>query len=360
MTSVKKQAQRSASKPNHIAFALLPDFLDASLGVTLTIAQTVNALCRAAGRPDAIHVSMVAPERSACPSAAGLRVAHEPLAVARAADWLIFPGAFIENADAMKAWVDQPAVAPWLQIVRERQKDSLPTAASCAGTWLLAQAGVLDTRHATTVWWLGAAFRERYPSVRLEVDRMVVSDGPIVTAGAAFAHLDLMLYLIARVVDASLAERCARLLVADRREAQSRYVSLAWMAESDPLMRQACRWIDKHLDQTVNVEDLAQALNLTPRTLARRCTQALGVSPWRLVQRRRVEAAVDLLRTTTLPFETVAGRVGYGDTSALRALIRREFGMSPSEAPAVSASSASCDAVVSFSDPEVRRWSELR
>jgi transcriptional regulator GlxA family with amidase domain len=329
--SVKKQAQRATAEPIHLAFALLPGFLDASLGVTLTIVQTVNALCRAAGRRDAFRVSLVAPERSACLSASGLRVAHEPLAVAREADWLLLPGAFIENADAMKVWVAQPALAPWLAVVQQRQEASLPTAASCAGTWLLAQAGVLEARHATTVWWLGAAFRDRYPGVRLEVDRMVVSDGTIVTAGAAFAHLDMMLHLVARVVDATLAERCARLLVADRREAQSRYVSLAWMAESDPLMRQACRWIDKHLNEAVNVSDLAQALHLTPRTLARRCAQALGVSPWRLVQRRRVEAAADLLRTTTLPFETVASRVGYEDASALRALMRREFGVSPSE-----------------------------
>jgi transcriptional regulator GlxA family with amidase domain len=331
MPSGKKHAQRSAAEPIHLAFALLPGFLDASLGLTLTIVQTVNALCHAAGRRDAFRVSLVAPDRGACQSASGLRVAHEPMAVARDADWLLLPGAFIENAEAMKAWVAHPALAPWLAIIRERQEAALPTAASCAGTWLLAQAGVLDSRHATSVWWLGAAFRDRYPDVRLEVDRMVVSDGSIVTAGAAFAHLDLMLHLVARVVDASIAERCARLLVADRREAQSRYVSLAWMAESDPLMRQACRWIDKNLSKLVHVVDLAQALHLTPRTLARRCTQALGVSPWTLVQRRRVEAAVELLRTTTLPFETVASRVGYEDTSALRALIRREFGVSPSE-----------------------------
>ena len=102
------------------------------------------------------------------------------------------------------------------------------------------------------------------------------------------------------------------------------------MAQADPLMRLASDWIAKHLDQPIDVTDLAQALHVTPRTLARRCKQALGISPWRLVQRRRIEAAVDLLRTTTLPFEKIATRVGYADPSALRMLFRRALGAAPS------------------------------
>lgn len=314
----------------HIALALTPGFLDASLGVTTALVQTANALRRAAGQNEAFRLSLVAPGKGVAVSASGIEVAPEPMRHAREADVLILPGAFVEDAPAMLAWVTQPALAPWLEVLRHRQATAMPVAASCAGTWLLAEAGVLDHCHATTVWWLAPAFRERYPHVRLDVDRMVVSDGQVITAGAALAHTDLMLHLVARLADAPLAERCARLLLADFREVQSRHVSLAWMAEADPLLRLACRWIDKHLSEPVDVAGLAQALHLTPRTLARRCNRALGVSPWRLVQRRRVDAAVALIRTTTLPFEKIAARVGYADPSALRTLIRRELGVSPS------------------------------
>lgn len=328
MTRLPKQP---AAAPTRIALALVPGCLDASLGITLTLVATANALCRAQGRPDAsFQLSLVGTKGGTSTSAAGLRIAHEPLVVARNADLLLFPGAFVENAQAMHTWVTQPALQPWLDVVAERQALARPMAASCAGTWVLAQAGALNERQATTVWWLGAAFRERYPRVSLDIERMVVSDGPVVTAGAALAHTDLLLHLVARTAGAPVAERCARLLMADLREVQSRHVSLAWMAEADPLMRLACRWIDKHLADAIDVAALAQALHLTPRTLARRCVQALGLSPWRLVQRRRVEAAADLLRTTTLPFEKVAAKVGYNDPSALRALIRRELGIAPS------------------------------
>lgn len=325
-----KPPARAVARTSHLAFALVPGFLDVSLGVTMAIVQTANALCRSAGRPPAFRLSLVGPARRAGLSSAGIRVAHQPLDTACEADVLIVPGTFVEDGPAMEAWVTQPAMTPWLQLLRDKREAGALVAASCAGTWLLAEAGVLDGRRATTVWWLGAAFRDRYPAVRLDTRQMVVSDGPLTTAGAAFAHTDLMLHLVARTTGGTMAEHCARLLLADRREVQSRHVSLSWMAAADPLMTQACSWIDKHLAEAVRVADLAKALHTTPRTLARRCQQALGVPPWRLVQRRRIEAAAALLRTTTLPFAKIANRVGYADPSALRLLIRRDLGVAPS------------------------------
>jgi transcriptional regulator GlxA family with amidase domain len=325
-----KPSTRTVARPTRLAFALVPGFLDVSLGVTTAIVQTVNALCRATGQREAFELSLVAPTRGTSLSAAGIKVRHQPLDVASDVDVLVVPGAFIEDAAAMHAWVTQSSMAPWLAMLRHRRAAARPVAASCAGTWLLAEAGMLDGRQATTVWWLAAAFRDRYPQILLDTQRMVVSDGPVTTAGAALAQTDLMLHLVARMASASLAERCARLLLADRREVQSRHISLSWMAEADPLMRRACGWIDRHLNDPVDVADLAQALHMTSRTLARRCKRVLGVSPWRLVQRRRIEAATELLRTTTLPFEKVAARVGYADPSALRTLIRRELGVAPS------------------------------
>lgn len=312
-----------------IALALVPGFLDASLGVTLSIVQTANALRRAEGRPDALALALVAPPRAAVRSAAGLGVAAEPLAAALRADLLLVPGAFIEGAAAMEAWLTHRAIAPWLELLRDRDETARPMAASCAGTWVLAEAGVLNERPATTVWWMSAALRRRYPRVRLDMHPVVLSDGHITTAGAALAHTDLLLHLVARWADVQLAERCARMLLADLRDVQTRHISLAWMAEGDPLMRRACHWIDKHLAAAIDVEAIARTVHLSPRTLARRCRHALGVSPWRLVQRRRVESAVQLLRITTLPLEKIALRVGYADASALRALIRREFGTTP-------------------------------
>ena len=95
-------------------------------------------------------------------------------------------------------------------------------AAGCASTFLLGEAGLLQGRCATTTWWLAPHFRERFPGVELDMDRMVVADGPITTAGAALAQADLMLELVARHGSAELARQCARYLLLDRRTSQSR------------------------------------------------------------------------------------------------------------------------------------------
>jgi transcriptional regulator GlxA family with amidase domain len=108
-------------------------------------------------------------------------------------------------------------------------------AAACTGVFTLAESGLLDRRRATTSWWPGAAFRSRYPSVVLDLDSMVVADGGIVTAGAAFAHIDLALALVRRV-SPTLAGHVARLLVIDERTAQSAYLVTDHLDHNDPLV----------------------------------------------------------------------------------------------------------------------------
>ena len=108
-------------------------------------------------------------------------------------------------------------------------------AAACTGVFPLAESGLLDRRRATTSWWLGAAFRARYPSVVLDLDSMVVADAGVVTAGAAFAHIDLALALVRRV-SPGLAEHVARLLVIDERASQSAYLVMDHLNHNDGLL----------------------------------------------------------------------------------------------------------------------------
>ena len=311
-----------------LAVVLLPGFLDSSLGATLTIAKAANTLRKGWGQEPLFQVKLVSPQVPQIHSAAGLPVATETLDALQKADLIVIPGAFLDSAQGIKTWLSEPTLMAWVAYVPHL----LPRqhlAASCAGTWALAEAGLLNGRHATSVWWLGAEFRRCYPKVHLDLNALVLNDGPITTAGAAFAHTDLMLHLVARWGGAALAEHCARLLMLDLRQSQSRNLKLAWLAQSDPLMNRMHRWIERHLAEPINIDALAKAMSLTPRTLARRSQEALGLSPWRMVQRQRIEAAVQLLKTTGLPFEKVAVQVGYADASALRRLLRREMGLGP-------------------------------
>jgi len=150
-----------------------------------------------------------------------------------------------------------------------------------------------------------AAFRSRYPSVVLDLDTMVAADAGVVTAGAAFAHIDLALALVRRV-SPGLAEHVARLLVIGERASQSAYLVTDHLNHNDPLVLAFEQQARARLAEAPDVRQLAAAIGTSPRTLERRTQGALGMSPLTLVQRLRAERAAHLLRTTAQGIEQTA------------------------------------------------------
>jgi transcriptional regulator GlxA family with amidase domain len=195
-------------------------------------------------------------------------------------------------------------------------------AAACTGTFAAAEAGILDHGRATTSWWLGAAFRRRYPAVDLDLAAMVVTDGRATTAGAAFAHVDLALALL-RQSSPELAEQVARLLVIDERPSQGAYLAVDHLDHRDEVVIAFERHVRSHLGEPFDVASTARAVGTSRRTLERRLDRAVGLSPLAFVQRLRVERAVHLMRTTGASADQVAPQVGYANGSTLRALLRR-------------------------------------
>lgn len=312
------------------AVLILPGVLDISLGITLDVMNTANRLCELAARPALFDVTLTGTGRRRERSGSGLEVG--PLARMGdlpAPDLVLLPGANRATRGELEDWLSTRDVLKAMERVGGWLEGGAAAGASCVSTFALAQVGLLDGRMATTSWWLAPWFRERFPRVDLDMARMVVSDGPVSTAGAALAQADLMLALVARHGSEDLARNCARFLMLDHRVSQSRYAIASHLARQTPTLQRADRWLQTRLGEPVTLAMLADALHMTPRTLSRHFASAVGMSPIQYVQKLRVERATQLLETGHASIEAVAAQVGYADPSMLRKLLRRERGVTP-------------------------------
>ncbi|MFD4501959.1 GlxA family transcriptional regulator [Streptomyces sp. NPDC058457] len=256
---------------------------------------------------------------------AGHLVETAPVGAAEDADLLLVPALAERRPDALIGYVSGPDSAPLRRLVATARERRTPIGSACSGTFLLAESGVLEGLRATTSWWLAPYFRTRYPAVTLDETRMVTTSDGVTTAGAAFAHVDLALAIV-RTTSPALADLVARYLVVDERPSQASYTIAAALAQSDPMLAAFERWARIHLDQPISIADAARAVGVSERTLQRAMRRTLGTSPVRFVQDLRVERASHLLRTTDLPLETVARKVGYEHANTLRILLRERTG----------------------------------
>lgn len=219
----------------------------------------------------------------------------------------------------------------WKTVLASLQKlsDSAIVAASCYGTFVLAEAGLLNGKTATTTWWQAAAFRQRYPLVTLDADKTLVDSGQAITAGAMFAHTELSLHVLRRLRGASLARKVGSVMLVDgARVSQRPFMSLP-TEFSDPLVQMAIDWMLDRIGQQISIEALAGAIHTSYRTLNRRFLEVTGATPLAYLQALKVERAKEMLESSSANMETVTAAVGYEDTSSFRQLFKRVTGISP-------------------------------
>ena len=314
-----------------ILVLVLDGAMDSTIGITI---DTVRAARFLAGKGKSSGVRLLtAGYRKTVKTGAGMRLDVDVTFgdVWRGAckpDWIIVPGLGLASDDAIGSRLTDADMQAAIKLLQAAPA-ATQIGASCSAVFLLARTGLLDDRHATTTWWLSHLFRARHPEVKLDESRMLVRDGKMLTAGAAFAQLDLMLAVIGDTMGGGAADACSRYLLIDARPSQARYMALSHVQHSDPTVLAAERWVDAHLIEPITVARLAEALALSPKTLARRIDAAMGLSTLKFVQRRRLLQAAHLIESTSLSIEAVALRVGYQDGTALRKLIKREFGVTP-------------------------------
>ena len=316
-----------------ILILALEGVMDSSLAITLDTLKAGSAFLAGKGRKDQIRL-VTAGYRKFVQTGAGLRLTadmsfKEVIGSQLKPNWVIVPGAGLTSEEQIANRFVKKDAMEAMQLLQGFAKANVKIGASCSSVFFLAQAGLLSDRAATTTWWLAQIFRSRYPDIKLDETRMLVRDGSFLTAGSAFSQLDLALAIVTDTMGASVAHLCSRYMLIDQRPSQARYMIQTHIQQLDPTVLAAERWIDGHMSMPISVTALSSELAVSSKTLARRIQSATGVSPVKFIQRRKLMHAVHLIETTPMSIDAIAEKVGYQDGTALRKLVKREFGTTP-------------------------------
>ena len=219
---------------------------------------------------------------------------------------------------------------PWVRSMHDRGAD---VASICTGAFVLAEAGLLDGKTATTHWIAQDLFRSRYPRVRILPEQIVVDHGRICTSGGATSFLTLTAYLVEKYRGAEAARTMAKIFLIDiAKGPQTAYAIFHTQKNHDDRqVLDAQELIERQGTRELSVAELAVQVGMSPRNFIRRFKAATGNTPIEYIQRVRVESAKHALESGSDPVDQVASRIGYEDVGAFRAVFKRVTGVSPAE-----------------------------
>ncbi|MDQ0559038.1 transcriptional regulator GlxA family with amidase domain [Rhizobium mesoamericanum] len=241
-------------------------------------------------------------------------------------DILIVPGRLTGPAEAEEA-------KPYARWLLDRHAQGATLAASCGGTFILAATGLLAGRPATTHWLFAERFRERFPDVRMEPDKIVIEDGDIITAGGLMAWTDLGLRIVDRLLGPSVTIETGKFLLIDPAGREQRHYSnfSPRLTHGDEAILKVQHWLQERGGRPASIADMAGQAKLEERTFLRRFKTATGMKPIEYVQHLRIGKARELLEFTRRTVDQIAWSVGYEDAAAFRRVFNRILGLSPGE-----------------------------
>jgi transcriptional regulator GlxA family with amidase domain len=201
----------------------------------------------------------------------------------------------------------------------------------CSGVFLLAAAGLLDGRRCAVHWHHAEELARAYPRLTVEPDVLYVDEDPVITSAGTAAGIDACLHIVRKEQGPEVANKIARRMVVPphRDGGQAQYIERPLPRSRCDTVGEVLVWMERHLDEEVTVEQLAERAHMSPRTFARRFQQETGTTPYRWILRQRVLLAQRLLEATDETVDAIAGRAGFGTAAALRHQFLRAVGTTP-------------------------------
>ncbi|MFC0682064.1 GlxA family transcriptional regulator [Lysobacter korlensis] len=231
------------------------------------------------------------------------------LEVAADADLVAVPAHTVEEVDER-----------FLEVVRDAERRGAWVLSVCSGAFVLAQAGILDGRRATTHWMHTDRLARNHPATEVDPDVLFVEDRRVVTSAGTAAGIDAALHLVRKEHGAAAANVIARRMVVppQRDGGQSQYIEAPIAAAPDDSFARVTEWMLHHLDQDLTVDQLARKALMSSRTFARRFRADMGTTPAAWLNRQRLIRAQQLLEQTDSGLETIAQQTGFGTAAVMR------------------------------------------
>jgi transcriptional regulator GlxA family with amidase domain len=259
----------------------------------------------------------------------GMQIETQPYGCRPRFEGLVIPAIHYPGFKPFSRFLDQQeATYAWL---RSQWGAGAWIGANCTGTFMLAQAGLLDGRAATTPWWLEQQFRSRYPHVDLHFHSALTEVDRLVCAGATATYHLQALRMVEQFMGGNIATQCAKTMLIDiSHTGQIPYMPLLSEAmHADSVVERAQGWLQKNMALDITMSDLARSVTVSQRTLDRRFRAAIGKTPLGYLQAVRLESARALLESGDMAVQLVAAQVGYSDASSFSRLFRQCVGLSP-------------------------------
>jgi len=310
-----------------IGLLILDNMIEASVFFSLNAAQYLNAI----DPKQNIRVVTIGTKPLVKLSNGYSIKPNERLDTTERLDVLIVPGLFYYSEKEIVSFLDSDVVRKVNPFLVAQFKVGVVLAASCVGTFLLAEAGLLKKKKATTIWWQLKLFQSRYSETNLLSDKLVVHDGSILTAGSAFAHVDLISALVDKLFSKKIANLFHGYTLSPSRIDQSSHFDFEMMAMQDSKMAELVRFIGRQLNDSISIKTLADRIGLSMRTLNRRTQLTFNCAPKKLIAQMRCKKACDYLKKRDLSIERISEAVGYSDARLFRRAFHMQFKVSPLE-----------------------------